>query len=329
MRRAVRRGANWKKVLLALWCTWAVLNVFFNSSAWWWNFFMLVPPPFIALVSIAALVLATTVKQKQYLVFAFIAAVIAIPFYKLDISFFSAEARANAVKMVVWNTMVWHSNEGRERFIAELKAQNADIYLLQEAFDDKLQFVDAKADLAAEFSDYKIEQTGDLVTLSKFPIKNTVKGIGHRLWGGFLRTDMEIEGKVISLYNIHLPIPFQPGKLLAAEGWSEMETLFKEKQRIWKSLNADIDKNTHLKIVGGDFNSTEMDFSLFGLRNDGRFAQMSNSGILPSTFTHLELLKFWRIDWVFASKAIKGRQIEQRNLPEASDHDMLVLLWQL
>ncbi|HEY0805887.1 MAG TPA: hypothetical protein VGD84_12510, partial [Pseudonocardiaceae bacterium] len=86
-------------------------------------------------------------------------------------------APPGALPVFAWNTEYWDQTDDPNRFYAFLKAQHADVYLLQEYLywddskDDKgaIRVLDS-ARLHREFPGYTVVIRGELLTLSHFPV---------------------------------------------------------------------------------------------------------------------------------------------------------------
>ena len=128
--------------------------------------------------------------------------------------------------MVSWNTEYWHAAGRTPTSTGCCAPQQADVYLLQEYLrypGGVPERIDALDRLRAELPGYHIAFTGEMVTLSRYPIVGEHPiGVIDELeppdtdfpeyWRyKALRTDIRIGDRVMSLYNTHIWTPVWVG----------------------------------------------------------------------------------------------------------------------
>lgn len=304
------------------WLVFGVLNLAFTGT-WWWNITMIVPPFMFLLASLIVLIIAASTRKLRLIVLGVIAMVLWFPFVKFDLpEMVAPDASVQNTKLIVWNTQAWQNDDLQDEFHKILTDGQADIYLLQEVFNEELEFLDVTAEIQRILPGFHIAFKDDLLTISRFPITNIAMGTGYGPWGGFLRTDLQIGNENVSVYNIHIPVPLQPAKLIGGNGFAEMRILHDQRQRMFGELATDLQKTEQRILIAGDFNSTWLETSMHKLVASKNLHQISKSGFIPSTFT-LGPLKLWRIDWVLASSGIQARDYGQQTHLQISDHDLL------
>lgn len=248
-------------------------------------------------------------------------------------------APAGAVRVMSWNTEYWDQDDSPERFYGFLKAQRADVYLLQEYLhwaDDTPRQVDDLARLRREFPGYHIAAQGELVTLSRFPIVAAppvgparTLGPGSTWNSAFqlakvLRTDLRIGTSIISMYNVHIPTQYMLDENpLTSKFYSELYGRNAARKAQFHGLETDVDANLNAILVSGDFNTTGamgdiqwLSRRLSGANDDRHLYPASWPAAGPA---------LWRLDWTFTSSArVHGyRLLDPQGL---SDHRAQAML---
>jgi hypothetical protein len=251
----------------------------------------------------------------------------------------------DAVRIVSWDTLHWDTGEDPARFYRFLVGQHADVYLLQDyahPVDGPQYLVDNAGRLRQEFPGYYFASSGDLLTISRFPIVHGkafetnpaappgtanipfLKGWKYTV----LRTDILISGKLLSLYNVHFydtfsldVVPFSP------TFFRNVRALAEARHDQFVRLQADIAANPHPVLVSGNLNTLPggNDLRLLGTLLD---AARSSSSIYPVTFAFIGPA-LWRMDWTFTSRDVGVYQYTIRDPQGLSSHsvqDMLVFL---
>ncbi|MEU8272372.1 endonuclease/exonuclease/phosphatase family protein [Sphaerisporangium sp. NPDC049002] len=248
-------------------------------------------------------------------------------------------APAGAVRVMSWNTEYWDQDDRPERFYGFLKAQRADVYLLQEYLhwtDDTPQEVDDLARLRREFPGYQIAAVGELVTLSRFPIVaappvGPARTLGPRpTWDSafqqakVLRTDLRVGTSVISFYNVHIPTQYMLDENpLTSRFYSELRGRNAARKAQFHGLAADVDANGNAIVVSGDFNTTGAMGDLRWL--SGRLSGTDDARHLYPASWPASGPALWRLDWTFTSSArVHGyRLLDPQGL---SDHRAQAML---
>lgn len=134
-----------------------------------------------------------------------------------------------ALHVVSFNSQYWAASTGVDRLYDLIHRQNADVYLFQEHVvwqpglgEDGYRRLDDDARLAAEFPGYHIARTGELLTVSRYPIvEQRSVGTGAALEANasfgrifardkVMRTDLQVGATVLSVYNVHVTVPLAP-----------------------------------------------------------------------------------------------------------------------
>jgi len=254
--------------------------------------------------------------------------------------------QGTAVKVFAWSTDYWQMSDDKDAFYAYLRRQDADVYLLQEYLywnDDDQQRctsplqIDDTARLQAEFPGYRLIVEGELLTLSRLPVvtppDQQAPGTGTDwYWKApkAQRTDIQVGGRTVSFYNVHLPVPF---RICGSPSSGDFYRSFKE-QQTWRSselskLRADLADNPHPAVVTGDFNSPWMELSFLGAGT--RVHSPADSLLSPRSWPvsgcsctlppHLRSLpRLWRLDWLFTTDGLAVPSYHFRDGKDFSDH---------
>lgn len=280
--------------------------------------------------SLFVIVLAVLIRRPMPIFLAACALILFLPFVDFPISIRATAEIPESVKLKVFsfNTQLWHSGQKQE-FISFLQGQQADIYLLQEAFNNKLELIDGVAYLQDAFGGYHFAQAGDVVTVSKYPIVAQTASEKFDLWQGFLRTDLEVEGQIVSAYNIHLPVPIQPDKFESLSHFANRtKELFEARSEHFSLLETDLVNNPNPKLLAGDFNSTKFNSRLSFFSANFAEAHPAGYSTYPVTFEFLGM-RAWRLDWFFTSSEWQATKYKQIVVPEFSDHDAMFVRLEL
>ncbi|MFJ9825772.1 endonuclease/exonuclease/phosphatase family protein [Streptomyces sp. NPDC101160] len=245
----------------------------------------------------------------------------------------------DAVRVLAWNTNSWNQMLGtQDHFYAFLKAKHADVYLLHEyqhvTADRKGRLpVDDLARLRREFPGYGIAVRGELVTLSRFPIVGQpAVGPARAVPAGadwrttyreskVLRTDVLVRGRVVSFYNVHMPVwNSMPDGLLSPAFYRHMRERFAPRRAQYEGLEADVAANRHPVVVAGDFNATAAMADLDPLRERLADAADVSTDPYPTSWEEGGWKPFWRTDWAFTGNGARAERYSFGDPEKLSDH---------
>ena len=254
-------------------------------------------------------------------------------------------APSGAVRVVSWDTLHWDTGESPSQFYRFLVGQHADVYLLQDyshPVDGPQRPVDDSRLLHQEFPGYYFASSADLLTISRFPIVHQVafetnpeppQGTANipflEGWKyTILRTEVRINGKLLSIYNIHFydtffvnVLPFSP------TFFRNVHALAEARDAQFARLHADIAVNPYPVLASGNLNTLPGGSNMRLLGNLADAARASDSAY-PVTFSFFGPA-LWRLDWTFASRNVEVWQYATRDPQGLSSHslqDVLVTL---
>jgi endonuclease/exonuclease/phosphatase (EEP) superfamily protein YafD len=317
-----KRGTRLLVAATAVWTVFLVLQILFTDRWWPWSIFEATPPLTAVVVPLLLLIFVPFARPVRRWLAIFLSLLLLSGGYLAGYgrqltSAATGNPHGTVVKVFSWNTGYWEMGDNRDAFYAFLRRQNADVYLLQEylhaiitngPFNTVIR-IDDTARLRAEFPGYQMSVDGELLTLSRLPIV----GVHHEhfsstgddwFWKAekHQRTEIQVGGRTISFYNVHLPVPFRiKGNPLSEIFYRRLKDEETRRISLLGKLRTDLAGNPHPAVVSGDFNSPWMELSSLGA---GTHVHNPPASLLPPrTFPvsnyHLPLL--WHLDWLYTS----------------------------
>ncbi len=333
---------KWLSYISIAWFILVVINLGFNSYWWPWELLSAIPTFFWGIIGLIMLGVSILTRNLKVILPMLVAGVLVMPFVDFSLptkdKFFptASASLANSstqIKVFNFNTLTWHSGDEQE-FIDFLRAQDSDIYHLQEAFDQQLNLIDAVSYLKPHFPDYEILQAGDTVTMSRLKVVGQAQSEMYHLWQGYLRTDVEVDGQIYSFYNIHLPVPIRPDKITGWQQFAEAtQGLFVARNDHMRELKTDIARQQSQNIpvvLTGDFNSTSFHQFMHDLETNYMLTDAHSYGYVgyPITFEFYGL-RLWRLDWALVDSSLTVNKYAEITKRDFSDHDAILLTLQL
>jgi vancomycin resistance protein VanJ len=185
------------------------------------------------------------------------------------------------IKAVTFN----YGESNRTQFMAFLAAEKPDLLLLQDARN-------RGADLVAKIPGMYANDMGQFAFLSKFPIQKAtlVESVATQGEPVVARYEVQIQGRMIAVYSVHLPTPrqqlvrFLGGRRVLGDlvGHGHREPAFgnyrdwlHERMRLAQALAGVLAEEKLPMIVGGDFNTP-----------DHGYIYHLMAGVMSDAFTH-------------------------------------------
>ncbi|MFJ8581759.1 endonuclease/exonuclease/phosphatase family protein [Micromonospora sp. NPDC093277] len=329
-----------------------------SGRVWWWNLPDLAPPLIFVAVPLLLLVALPLARPARRAVAALIAAALVLGWPCAGVNVAAlwhrpTPAPADAITIFSWNTWYWdqlvRTGPGGEpirdpdRFYRYLRAQAADVYLLQEQLYidghdwSPLPVTDPDR-LRREFPGFHIAVSGELVTVSRFPIvlerPVDLRPWLTRRWPDLpptdsllpayhtvktLRTDLRVSGRVISFYNAHLYVPVVG--LPTRGGGTAEDPLARHdlREANYRAVAADIADNPHPIVLAGDLNTSPSMRLLRTLPNRLVDATPALGSLYPTSWARYGL-PLWRLDWVFTTRDIDVHRYRMTPQGGLSDH---------
>lgn len=225
----------------------------------------------------------------------------------------------NAITVFSWNSLGWRQGD-KTKWLDYIAAHKADIILLQEIIPPRTWDTPVPTELKERFPGYSLVPHGEWLTITRFPVVG-VYGNEGQFW---LRTDVDINSKRVSIYNIHIPVHMDPSRFLGDPGdfFADMHERHKSRQEQFRLLEAELRANTYPKIIAGDFNSTRS-MGTLGFMADYTEVGALGTDLFPATWGD-KGIHLWRIDWAYVSKDL--RALTYQTLPRSglSDHNAMI-----
>lgn len=313
--------------LSAAWLVFAALNVVLSGRWWLWLLPDLLPPLTFALVPLAltGCVAALRLGRRPVLV-ALVGLVVGGAQAGLNPAALlppPGPGTGTPLTVVSWNTEVWDAWDDPARFLAFLRAQDADVYLLQEYEEHGLR--------PGDLPGYTAIERGELLTLTRLPVRQVVAlpaepppGSGWRQvyeQVKSLRVDVGVGGGTLSVYNVHMPIPLDLVNPLSARFHQQLRQRFDARQRQYTALERDVRGNRNPIVVAGDFNTSPAMGDIRRLSGLTDAAE-ANRSLYPASWRSYWPVALWRLDWAFTSEQVTVRRdafVDPRGM---SDHHL-------
>ncbi|MBB5871450.1 endonuclease/exonuclease/phosphatase (EEP) superfamily protein YafD [Allocatelliglobosispora scoriae] len=338
-----------------------------SGRAYWWGPIDLLPPLAFAAVPVALFVVALLARPVRWRLSAVVAVALVLGIGYSGINFATLwysppAAPTDAIKLITWNTEYWDQDlEGgaprsTEDFYAFLRRHDADVYMLQEyahvdftLADTASQAlaIDQEAQLRAAFPGYEIVIAGRDITLSRLPVlghrwldsttflpeefKAVPAGLRERplfYQSQTLRTDIRVNGQVVSFYNSHIYQPPQRIFRLRNDPDRSMFDIdrfnFEIRRASYRAIAADMAQNTNRIVMGGDLN-TSPSMGILSMIPDRLVDQTrALSSIYPVTWPATN--RAWRLDWLFTTPDIEVSSYDLLEPAGLSDHKVQQVL---
>jgi endonuclease/exonuclease/phosphatase (EEP) superfamily protein YafD len=343
--RRTRRGWRWwaYSALIALATGWLAFTVgqWMFSGRWWlWLAVSFVPPgAFLVVPPLLALAAAPCRRSRRPVALIALAAlVLGAPFGGVNVAAIGhgrTPAPPGAVHVFSWNTEYWDQGGQAAAFFPFLVRQHADVYLLQEYMFDGVAPtpVDDLGALTAAFPGFHIASVGEELTISRYPILAQTPIVAPDMPApaqpGFptfwldkvLRTDLDVDGRTLSVYNVHMPVQMVPSNPLSPAYFRTVHQQDRQREPVWRALAADVAANPNPIILAGDLNTTPAMGDLRKMPPSLRDASYAMTDIYPvSWYDHPGIPMWWRLDWVFVSHDVTVHDYGFASSGGLSDH---------
>ncbi|MFB6887758.1 endonuclease/exonuclease/phosphatase family protein [Kitasatospora sp. NPDC056327] len=322
-----RAPAQWLTVgAAALWAVFLVLDLVANGRWWFWLIPTLAPPLLFLAVPVTLLALARTVpgrSVRRWLLPAVLALLVAgLPRAGLNWSALvpgsAASPAGPALTVFSWNTEYWDTTDDPDTFYRFLRDRDADVYLLQEYMawaGGTHTEIDGLDRIRREFPDHEVVVAGELVTLSRFPVLAAppvgAAPAADAPWAEVfdrrkvLRTDLDLHGRTVSFYNVHIPVQVDTERSPFGSGFyrvvREADTARREQ---FTALERDTAANPQPLLIAGDFNTSPAMGDLDRLRSRYADARSASGELYPGSWGGILGTDWWRLDWAFADRRI-------------------------
>lgn len=226
------------------------------------------------------------------------------------------------LKIATFNTEYWHTSE--RELVDAVHYQDMDVVLFQEHLAKHGKTwgpTDRIAELKAVLKERVVDSEGEVVTVSKWPIVYRRAYSDGGPDGQVLRTDLNIDGRIVSVYNMHLPVHLHLellGNPIAF--YRDLKANAARRELTLKTVIDDISSNKNPVVVGGDFNAS------YAMNGAGWFRTHLSDAYAAAhcerpgdTFTMNKIMS-WRIDYIYVSKELTPTGYCTETRDDISDH---------
>jgi endonuclease/exonuclease/phosphatase family metal-dependent hydrolase len=229
----------------------------------------------------------------------------------------------------------YQKNTTQEEIADFINRENPDIICLQEFYtNDKVteelfaSLLDRYRYRSVFYSVKRKKTSYGVATFSRYPIKMTLEIPFENTANAAIYTDIDVNGKIIRVYNVHLQsIKLNIGRLFSGkskrmdeieEMSSRLKTAFIKRAGQVDIMAKHIDVSPYPVIICGDFNDTPMSYTYNKIKGD-RLDTFCEAGKgMPSTY-RLSAVPFFRIDYILHDKSMKSLTYSVHKI-DCSDH---------
>lgn len=297
-----------------------ILQTLFAGRVWFWNIFSVIPPISFTLLYLFLLFWIIAKKQRLGVVFLIICLPLALNSSDLTFKILADNPNTNisSIKVFNWNTEFWEK-ENKEEFFNFLLKQDADVYHLQEHI--KLSngyFIELEDmnEIRSYFEGYTVIKKTEFLTITRLPIvKSYTEGETY-----YLRVDVMADDKVLSLYNVHLPVQINPAILPNIYRFTvDLKHRYDFRNQEYEKLFDDVRSNTNLFYISGDFNTTRAMGKIQDVIALGKDTVHAGNNLFNSSWS-MGNLKLWRIDFNIVHSNINVVEYKEVDPLSYSDH---------
>jgi endonuclease/exonuclease/phosphatase family metal-dependent hydrolase len=229
----------------------------------------------------------------------------------------------------------YRQNTTQEQIADFINGENPDIICLQEFYTNDRVTEELFASLLKKYEYhtvfYSVKRKNSaygIATFSRFPIKMTLEIPFENTANAAMYTDIDIRGKIIRVYNVHL----QSTKLNINNLFSKKNNRINEIEEVSSRLKTafikragqvdimakHIDVSPYHVIICGDFNDTPVSYTYNKLKGD-RLDSFCEAGSGMSSTYRLSVVPFFRIDYILHDKIMKTKDYSVHHI-DYSDH---------
>jgi endonuclease/exonuclease/phosphatase family metal-dependent hydrolase len=249
-----------------------------------------------------------------------------------------AGAKGN-IKLLSYNLqgfrIPYQKNTTQNEIAAFINGENPDIICLQEFYTNDRVTEELFASLLAEYKYHAVfysvkrkNSSYGVATFSRYPVKMTLEIPFENTANAAMYTDIDVDGKIIRVYNVHLQsTKLNLNRLLSKksnrideieEVSSRLKTAFIKRAGQVDIMAKHIDVSPYPVIICGDFNDTPVSYTYNRIRGD-RLDTFCEAGKgMPSTY-RLSTVPFFRIDYILHDKMMKSLTYSVHHV-DYSDH---------
>jgi endonuclease/exonuclease/phosphatase family metal-dependent hydrolase len=320
-----------------------LLSIYISpAKIWFLAYFGLLFLP-LCLVNVIMLVIWIIMRKKTFIILHLIAFVPNIffsgYFFRPFGSAKDVDTTLENIKLLSYNLqgfkIPYQKNTTQEKIAEFINEENPDIICLQEFYtNDKVTeklFTSLLGKYKYHAVFYSVKRKNSsygIVTFSKYPIKMTLEIPFENTANAAMYTDIDVNGKVIRVYNVHLQsIKLNINKLFSKknsrideieEMSSRLKTAFIKRAGQVDIMAKHIDVSPYNVIICGDFNDTPTSYTYNKLRGNRTDTFCKAGKGMFSTY-RLSVIPFFRIDYILHDKIMKTQTYSVHHI-DYSDH---------
>jgi GT2 family glycosyltransferase/endonuclease/exonuclease/phosphatase family metal-dependent hydrolase len=316
--------------LIVAWLLLAVLNLLLSGRFWLWILPYLLPPAAFLAIPLVLTALTPLVRPRWWITAGALAGLLAggsqagINLAALGPG--PGPVPAGSLRVVTWSTGIVDGISRPDRIFQYLQSLHADVYLLGEY----LPSAAGPAVLRHYFPGYTAVADGDLLTLSRLPVV-AIKMLPAAPPAGStfdqqfavvkaIRTDVRADGRILSLYNVHMPVQIDVSSPLRAKFYRLLRTRAAQRRDDFGALDRDVAANKLPVLVAGDFNTSPAMGDMRGIAGMLRDAITVNRSLFPASWDSQFPLALVRLDWAFTSPGVNVSRYDFLDAQAISDH---------
>jgi endonuclease/exonuclease/phosphatase family metal-dependent hydrolase len=252
---------------------------------------------------------------------------------------FDVHEDATNIKLLSYNLqgfrIPYQKNTTQEQIAEFINREKPDIICLQEFYTNNTVTEELFASLldgyqyrAVFYSVKRKNSSYGVATFSRYPIKMTLEIPFEKTANAAMYTDIDIDGKVIRVYNVHMQsiklninskFSGKSGKIDEIEEVSSrLKTAFIKRAGQVDIMSKHIDVSPYPVIVCGDFNDTPVSYTYNKIRGN-RLDAFCEAGKGMSSTYRLAFLPFFRIDYILHDNIMKTLTYSVHKI-DYSDH---------
>lgn len=319
------------------------LSVYISPARFWLLAYFGLSFQFLLIINILLLVIWVIKHRKKLIILHIIAFVPSIffvgYFFKPFGSKNNIEPDKDNIKVLSYNVqgfkIPFQHNTTQEQIADFINNENADIVCLQEFYTNEkvteklFKFLLSKYKYHSVFySVKKNKYSYGVATFSRYPVKMMLEIPFENSANAAMYTDIEINGEIIRVYNVHLQsIRLNLPKLLSGknrigeieEASSRLKTAFIKRAGQVDIVSKHIEVSPYPVIVCGDFNDMPISYTYKKIKGNKADSFCEAGKGIPSTY-RLSFVPSFRIDYILHDKIMKSKSYTVYSNIDYSDH---------
>ena len=255
---------------------------------------------------------------------------------------FSTESTdvGKSIKIMTYNVqgfkIPYQKNTTEHDIAAMINIEQPDIVCLQEFYTNSrvteallFRLLDRYPYRSVFYSVERSNSAYGIATFSRYPVKIMLEIPFEQSANAAMYTDIEIEGQILRVYNVHFQsLRLNIDKLFSGRQSkmeeiemvsSKLKTAFVKRAGQVDMVRKHIDASPYPVIICGDFNDTPVSYTYNRLKGN-RLDTFCEAGFgVPSTY-RLTLLPSFRIDYIMHDRKMKSLEYAVHSKVAFSDH---------